>query len=139
MNLDELSEDARRENILSIMIAMSKVDDVIHENEMLYILQLGFSMGMEEEDIRNISLKEQTDIYVPSSEAERMSILYYLVFLIKVDGVITEEEKNMMYHFGLKLGFNHLMVSNLILVIQANIGRKLPPDALIQEVRKYLN
>ncbi len=139
MNLDGLDEDAKRENILSIMITMSKVDGVVHDTEMLYILQLGFSMGMTESEIRNISATDNSSIFVPSSELDRMTIFYYLTFLIKADGEISEEEKEMMYHFGLKLGFNHLMVSNIIRVVQANLGRKLPPDAILKEVKKYLN
>ncbi len=139
MNLDELGENAKKENILSIMISMSKVDGVIHENEMLYILQLGLSLGMSEEKVRDISMEENPALFVPSSEEDRMTIFYYLVFLIKVDGKISEEEQDMMYHFGLKLGFNHLMVSNIIRVVKAHMGQKLPPDAILKEVRKYLN
>lgn len=139
MSLDELGDQAKKENILSIMISMSKVDNVIHDNEMMYILQLGLSMGMSEEAIRNVSKTQNQNIFVPAKETERMTILYYLIFLIKVDGEISEKEKDMLHHFGLKLGFNHLMVANLIRVVQANIGRKLPPNALIEEVRKYLN
>ena len=139
MNLDELGENAKKENILAIIVEVSKVDGGIHENEMLWILQLGFSMGMNEEEIRDITIKEDSKLFIPSSEKERMTILYYLVFLIKVDGKITEEEQNILHHFGLKLGFNHLMVANIIRVVQANLGNKLPPDAIINEVRKYLN
>ena len=139
MNLDELGEDAKKQYILSIMLAMSKVDNVVHDNEMMYILQLGLSMDMSEEEILQIAKDDKPSLFVPASEADRMTILYYLVFLIKVDGVVSEKEKEMLYHFGLKLGFNPLMVANIIRVIQANIGKKLPPNALIKEVRKYLN
>lgn len=139
MNLDELEEDAKKENILSIMIAMSKVDNVIHDNEMMYILQLGLSMGMSEEAIREVSKGQSQHMFIPSSETDRMTIFYYLIFLIKVDGEVSQQEEDMLHHFGLKLGFNHLMVANIIRVVQANIGRKLPPNALIEEVRKYLN
>ena len=139
MNLDELEGDAKKENILSIMIAMSKVDNVIHDNEMMYILQLGLSMGMSEESIREVSKGQTQHMFIPSSETDRMTIFYYLIFLIKVDGEVSQEEEDMLHHFGLKLGFNHLMVANIIRVVQANIGRKLPPNALIEEVRKYLN
>lgn len=139
MNLDDLGEDAKKENILLIMISMSKVDGVVHDNEMVYILKLGLSMGLTEDQIRDITINKNPSLFVPASETDRMTIFYYLVFLIKVDGKVTEEEKEMMHHFGLKLGFNHLMVANIIRVVQANLGQKLPPDAILKEVRKYLN
>jgi len=139
MNLEELGEEAKKENILSLMIQMSVVDGDVSDNEMAYILQLGFTMGMSEEAIRNVSQERATSLYIPTSEPERMTILYYLVFLIRVDGEITKEEKEMMYHFGLKLGFSPLMVGNIVRVAEANLGRKLPPNAIINEVKKYMN
>ena len=139
MNLDGLGEDARKENILAIIAAMSTADGDFHENEMVYILKLGLSLGMTEDQIRDVTIKKNPTLFVPSSEAERMEILVYLVCLIRIDGEITEEEKDMLYHFALKLGFNHLLVSNIIRVLQANKGQKLPPGAILTEVKKYLN
>lgn len=139
MNLDELGDNAKKENILSIIILMSKVDGVIHDKEMVYVIKLGLSLGLSEEQIRAISTVKDPKLFVPSSEIERMTILYYLVFLIKIDDDISKEEQDMMFHFGLKLGFNHLLVSNIIRVVKANLGKKLPHDAIIKEVRKYLN
>ncbi|MEM9549494.1 MAG: hypothetical protein AAGA77_26220, partial [Bacteroidota bacterium] len=139
MNLDDLGGDARKENILAIMAAMSTADGTFHENEMVYILKLGLSLGMTDEQIRDVTINNNPTLFVPSSEAERMEILVYLVCLIRIDGDITEEEKEMLYHFALKLGFNHLLVSNIIRVLHANKGKRLPPDAILKEVKKYLN
>jgi len=139
MNLDELGDDARKENILAIMVAMSTVDGQFHDNEMVYILKLGFSLGMTESEIRNVTVSKKPSLFIPSSEAERMEILVYLVFLMRIDGDITDEEKELLHHYGLKLGFNHLLVSNIIRVVHANKGSKLPSDAILKEVKKYLN
>ena len=139
MSLEELGEEAKKENILSLMISMSEADGVIHDNEMMYILQLGFSMGLTEEKIREIAGSEKSSLFVPQSEADRMTIFYYLVFLIKVDGEITKDEKNMMHHFGLKLGFNHLMIENIIRVVEASLGKRLHPNAILREIKKHLN
>ena len=62
---------------------------------------------MTEDQIREVTINKNPTMFVPSSEAERMEILVYLVCLIRIDGDITEEEKEMLYHFALKLGFNH--------------------------------
>lgn len=139
MNLEELSDDAKKENILAVILKMSKVDGVIHDNEMMYIIQLGLSMGVKEEAIRKIAHTSFDELFIPSSEYERMTIFYYLVFLMKIDGEVTDEETELLHHFGLKLGFNHLLIENVIRVVRANLGKKLPPNALIEEVRKYLN
>ena len=139
MKLDELGEEAKKENILSLMMSMSEADGVIHDNEMMYILQLGFSMGLDETKIRELSGSKRSDMFVPTSEADRMTIFYYLVFLIKVDGEISKDEKNMMHHFGLKLGFNHLMIDNIIRVVEANLGKRMHPNAILREIKKHLN
>lgn len=139
MNLEELEDEAKKENILSILLTMSKADGELHDNELMYIIQLGLSLGLDESSIRGIAHNDHRHIFIPTSEIDRMTILYYLVLLIKVDGKVTMEEKELLHHFGLKLGFNHLMVENIIRVVNANLNRRLPQDALIKEVRKYLN
>ena len=139
MNLEELGEQAKKENILSILIQMSTVDGDISNNEMAYILQLGFSLGLDEESIRSVSKERDVHPFIPTAEQDRMTILYYLIFLIRVDGQITKEEKEMMHHFGLKLGFSPLMVENIVRVAEANLGRKLPADAILNEIKKHLN
>ena len=58
---------------------------------------------------------------------------------IKIDGKITPQEENLIFHYGFKLGFNESLVREMIIVIKEHMGKKLPPESLISKVKKYLN
>lgn len=139
MFLDDLAEKARKENIISIVTNMTMVDGEVHENEFFYLLKLGLSFGLTAEEVREIILQRDSTVYIPHPEEDRIEILYYLVFLMKADGKISKEESELLYHYGLKLGFNHLMIDNIISIVKANVTTNLSPDALLNEIKKYLN
>ncbi len=139
MNLDEFADDAKKENIVAIVAMMSKIDGKIHENEFVYLLKLGESLGMDAESVRRSMAIKEAHMYIPKSEEERITILYYLIFLIKIDSKVENEESDLFYFIGLKLGFNHLMIANFIKIVKSNIDKKLPPNVLIEEMKKYLN
>ncbi|MFT6336385.1 MAG: uncharacterized membrane protein YebE (DUF533 family), partial [Halioglobus sp.] len=118
MNLEGLADEAKKENIVSTVALMSKADGKIHENELIYLLKLGLSLGLSDEKVRDIINRDEKFIFVPSSEQDRVTILYYLIFLIKVDGIVDEKEEDLLHHFGLKLGFNPLLISNVINIVK---------------------
>ena len=139
MDLEGLADEAKKENIVSIVTMMSKVDGRIHENEFVYLLKLGLSLGLTDEKVRDIIHSNEKFIFVPKSEKDRVAILYYLIFLIKVDGIVDEEEVNLLHHFGLKLGFSPLLISNVIDVMKSQTDEQIAPDSILEEVKKYLN
>ena len=94
---------------------------------------------MTDDKVREIIYADEEFVFVPKSEEDRVTILYYLIFLIKVDGVIDKEEVNLMHHFGLKLGFSPLLISNIIDVIKSETLEEMGHDSLLNEVKKYLN
>lgn len=134
-----MGDDAKKENIIGIVAQMSKADGKISANEMVYLLQLGESLNVDAEKVREILYEDDVQLFVPPAEVDRMTIFYYIVFLMKVDGKIEESEKNLLYHLGVKLGFNHLMISDVVNVINKYINQKMPVDAILNEVKKYLN
>lgn len=139
MNLEELADDAKKENIISVVAQMSKVDGKLHPNELIYLLKLGLSFGLSDETVREIIIKEENFIFIPKLEQDRITILYYLIFLMKADNEIQKNEEHLLHHYGLKLGFSPLMIENLIRVVKANLEVKLTPNALLDEIKKYLN
>lgn len=139
IDLDGLAEEAKKENIIAVVALMSKIDGQMHENELVYLLQLGLSMGLTGEKIKEIVLSNDEFVFVPQDEADRVAILYYLIFLIKVDGVVDKKEENLLHHFGFKFGFNKMFIDNLIELTKNHMHEQLPTNALINEMKKYLN
>ena len=78
-------------------------------------------------------------IAVPTNENERIKILYYMLYLIKADFVVDQEEVEIVHHFGLRLGFRENMLNKLIEIATENIGKGLPIEKMLDTIRQYLN
>ncbi|MEE9439309.1 MAG: hypothetical protein V3V14_09945 [Saprospiraceae bacterium] len=139
MNFEELAEEAKKENVIMLLVNMSKTDGHLHENELAYILKASLSMGINIKRVSELVVESNDYMYIPKSEMERMTILYYLIFLMRIDGEIQDKEEEMFHYFGVKLGFNPLMIGDVLKVVSTNLNTKLPLDAIINEMKKYLN
>ncbi len=133
------SDDEVKEAIIKLLIKLSKADNEINGKELVYLLDIGNLYGFSPKKIRSLLHQDITDIVPPSTERDRMTILYYLLFLMKIDGKIAPQEENMIFHYGFILGFNESLIREMITVIKDHLGKKLPPDELISKVKKYLN
>jgi hypothetical protein len=134
-----MSDDELKDSIMSILIELSKIDGKVDAKELLYLLDIGNIYGFDDSSIRSKLYKSQNQIVIPGSEQERMTILYFLLFMMKIDGKITIQEENLIFHYGFKLGFNESLIREMIVVIKEHMGKRLPPDSLLSKVKKYLN
>ncbi len=140
MEWNDPEKNRKAQLIIKALLSLSTTDGELHQDELLYIATIGEQIGIDIEEIRSIAAGHYNETFDPPvSEEDRMTILYYLLMLMRIDMNISEEEKNMIFKVGFKLGFNELMIRDLIHVITININKKLPPDSLIKEVKKYLN
>ena len=110
------------------------------KSEFIYILKVAYELGMTPEDIAALSAEDiMNEWKLPDNERDRMVILYYLLFMMKTDGVITPEEISLVKDLGYHLGFRIEMVSDLIEVIKTYDQTDSPSEALIDKIRTYLN
>lgn len=129
-----------KQDLIHILITLSKVDNFFDEFEFTYILKLATQLGIHDEKIKDLIQKPLPDHLVfPKSERERMEVLYYLLFLMKVDQVISEEEKEMIQHYGFKLGFNRPMIDEFISIMERNKFKKVSTEEMLSVIKKYLN
>jgi len=119
--------------IIQLLYQMAYADGQFSEPEKQYITAI-----MEKEGITIESLQEEI-VEVPTEESERMKILYYLLFMIRVDGTITEQERAFTLKFGVLLGFRETMVVDMIQVMEQYLHEPLPQDELVKVIQKYLN
>ena len=138
MNFD-FSSEKQKESLLHTLIEISASDGSIADGEFVYILQVGLSLGFNEKEIRRIWSAPRKALLIPKNENERMTILCYIIFLVKTDNKVNSDEENLIHYYGLKLGFSPLMISDFIKVIKKNLNTKLSPEWLVQELKKYLN
>lgn len=128
------------EELISLLVHISKSDNNFDDFELSYILQVGQAVGLEsykvEETIRSGKVIDPT---FPKTEHERMSILYYMLFLMKIDKNVSDKEKELIYHYGFKLGFPKNMLDEFIVLISQHQDSKVPTDQMLNIIRKYQN
>lgn len=128
------------EALLSALIQLSKVDNHFDQFEFAYILKVGRHIGIEDETVESmIKNADSIGLEIPSDEKERMSVIYYMLFLMKVDHKITAQEKELVHHYGFKLGFSSQMMNEFIELIEKNKDSKVAVQDMLDIVRKYQN
>ena len=134
------SQEELKRSIIAMLIRLQLSDDVKHLHEFAYIHRVAEHLGLTEEDV--LSVEKALDKYPlnpPSDEKDRMTILYYLLFLMEVDGDISRKEEQLVEHFGMLLGFRIELTRELIAVVKSYTNRSIPPEEMLGQIKKFLN
>ena len=130
----------KNRSIVALLVDMARSDLFSAPIEFQYIFGIAEQLGvsrLEVEDVRDNPKNFPFD--PPPTEQERMTILYYLLFTMRVDGEIKPSEENYLHDISLKLGMNPLLTEDLIRVMKSYANESVPPSAMLEQVKKYLN
>ena len=134
---DEL---AIKKYIISLLVKQALTDGKFSLVEKKYLNHAGESFALSDNEIAAIRLNpESYNISPPPNELVRIKILYHLLFMMRADQNISIVEEQLCYKIGLRLGFREDMVTDLIQVMKKYLNQKLPPDAMIEKVKVFLN
>ena len=129
----------KQTHILTLLM-LAEADDSDHQNELRFINNVAGRIGLSELDVQEIDKHpERLTFSLPDSEADKMAVLYDLLFLMKIDGDVADEEKELVRELGVWLGFRISMVEEFIQTIAKHVGQPVPPNALLDIIRKYMN
>lgn len=129
----------KQTHILTLLM-LAEADDSDHVNEIRFINNVAGRIGLGESDVQEINKHpERLTFSLPESEEDRMTVLYDLLFLMKIDGNIAAEEKEIVRELGARLGFRISMVEEFIHTIAQYVGQQVPANALLDIIRKYMN
>lgn len=130
----------KSEELLSALIQLSRADNYFDEFEFTYLLKVGRHIGLEDDKVETmIKSNKKIDLTIPRSEEDRITIIYYMLFLMKVDTIINEEEKELIHHYGFKLGFSKGMIEDFIQIMEKNKFRNVDTKDMLDVIRKYQN
>ena len=133
-------KESYRLAVLYMLMRLMAADGYHDRREYLFILKIAREMGMAPEDILTLTpedlLREEK---LPVDEQERMIILYYLLFMMVADGIVSNEEEKLVRELGYQLGFRIELVADLIDVIKSYDHIHTPSAALLDKIRTYLN
>jgi len=137
--MQDSKEDLKR-SIIALLLRLQASDSEKHLNEFAYIHKVATHLGLSAEDVLSVERAlDKYPLHPPSNEKERMTILYYLLFLMDIDGTVTKEEEQLVEQFGMRLGFRVALTRELIEVVKSYTDKHLPPEALLRQIKKYLN
>jgi len=130
----------RKKAVIAMLIKLANVDKDAVDIERRFIMDVAEQIGLPVADLTEIAKNpDQYELTPPESEQDRMNILYYLLFTMRVDGVIKEEEERLCYKAGLRLGFNEHLTADLIRIMKTYLHKNIPTEVMLDAIRKYLN
>ncbi|MFK8004713.1 MAG: hypothetical protein AB8H03_00010 [Saprospiraceae bacterium] len=130
----------QRKSIIALLFKLAKSDNSVSNIEKLYLRDIADSIGVDSFSIDEIlENPEAYPLKVPLDERERMTILYYLLFMMRVDGRIEKGEEKLIYEASFRLGFNEKLTEDLIGVMKTYLHKEVPPSVMLTQIKKHLN
>ena len=140
MNFYTDASDEQKKSYLHLLIQISKADNKIHQNEARFIDDMARRLGISEEVTHELlDLNKNVDLSLPKDVTERMRMFYHMLFLIGIDGEITEDEKEICKELGFRLCLNPPLMDDLIDIMVENLNKNVPEDKMVEAVIKYMN
>lgn len=128
------------EELIKLLIQFSKSDSEFNEKELVYILNVATRLDVGQSQLEDwIKSAPVVDISVPESEQERMRVFYYLLFLMKIDRQVSDQEVEAIHHFGFKLGFSRAMINDFVDVVKNHTDKEIPVSVMIDIIKRYQN
>lgn len=139
MNWNNLNPRQKSEQIIRLLRDMCITDEKVDPSEIQFILEVGTMHGLLPEEIQALIQSPDQSFILPEQEQERMTMLYYLIFLMKSDQQIEEKEEQLIKHFGFKLGFREGLILDFIGLAKKYRSADIPPQEMLANIKKYLN
>jgi len=132
--------ETSKKAIIALLIRLKLADGEEAPEEIRYIMRVAKKFQLSDEDVFDIEDNlDQYPLEPPHNERSRMTILYYMLFFIKSDGIIDETEERMLQEFAFKLGFRTELTRNLISVLHQYASDTVPPEQMLIKIKPYMN
>lgn len=133
-------ELALKKYIIAMIVQEAQADAHFSTLEKRYLSFVAKDLGISEAEVAAIRLNPGNyEIAPPQNEQERMNVLYFLLFMLRSDKEISKEEEALCHHIGFRLGFRRELISDLINVMRDCLDKEIPPHAMVDRIKTYLN
>lgn len=133
-------EKAMKYHILSLLIKQAHSDKYFSSTERKYLAYTAKSLNVSDQEVEMIRFDpDKYLIKPPKAEHHRITILYYLLFMTKADGVVDKQEENLLHVVGFQMGFRDEMIERLLNLLKTYLNDELPPESMLEEIKPYLN
>jgi hypothetical protein len=117
---------------------MINIDNIESETEVDFIYQLGVKLGVKKEDVDGL-VDKTIEFFPPKAEHQRIVLFYTFLLVMKIDGVLSSNERKVCEDIGFKLGLNPFAVQNLLDTMLSNPEKKVPAIDVVNFFKLYHN
>ena len=133
-------ERAMKYYIVSLLIKQAQSDGQFTNFEKKYLVHAARSLRVSDTEVAAIRhTPDDYSIAPPPDESKRMTILYYLLFMMRADQKVNIEEEVLCYQIGFQMGFRQEMITDLIRLMKQYLSEEIPPDGMLEKIKPYLN
>ncbi len=119
---------------------MAMRDGILHRNEMHFIQgildEYQYDLSMLEDMPENFDINK---VVLPELYAERMEMLYNLMYLMKLDANVTEAEIKFVRSLTLKFSVQPKLVEELVGIMKEYENKLIPKKMILDTIKKYMN
>lgn len=128
------------QSIIALLFRAARVDGELADQEIRFIFDVGKRLGLPSGTIEQLQYQaEKYTLTIPKNEEERMVILYQLLFMLKIDNVIRDEEQKLYHAVALRLGIRPALSAALLAVASRHLTTPIPISEMLPLIKQYMN
>jgi uncharacterized tellurite resistance protein B-like protein len=125
-------------SLLSEMIEFAKVDGELHERELEFLALVARELNIEKPVFTNL-FRQQSDIKIIKSEAQRIHQFYRLALLMHVDGKLHQNENIAIRQLGINMGLSPGAMNRVLDLMKASPTGMVEPDVIVNAFKEQQN
>ncbi len=125
-------------SLLSEMIEFAKVDGELHERELEFLALVAAELEIDTPIFRDL-FRQQSDIKIIKSEAQRIHQFYRLALLMHVDGKLHQNENVSIYQMGINMGLNPAAMGRILAMMKASPTGMVSGVAIVNAFKEQQN
>ena len=125
-------------SLLSEMIEFAKVDGELHEREMEFLALVAKELQIDRMIFVEL-FRQQSDIKIIKSEAQRIHQFYRLALLMHVDGKLHRNENVAIRQLGINMGLNPAAMNRILEMMKNSPTGMVSADTIINAFKQQQN
>ena len=125
-------------SLLSEMIEFARVDGELHQREMEFLSLVAEELLIDEPIFREL-FRQQSDIKIIKSEAQRIHQFYRLALLMHVDGKLHQNENTAIRQLGINMGLSPAAMNRVLEMMKASPTGMVNAQDIINTFKEQQN
>ena len=125
-------------SLLSEMIEFAKVDGELHQREMEFLALVAHELNIDKPVFTDL-FRQQSDVRIIKSEAQRIHQFYRLALLMHVDGKLHQNENIAIRQLGINMGLSPGAMNRVLDLMKASPTGTIEPEVIVSAFKEQQN